>query len=443
MRSDVVAESKSTSYMLADANSKSVHDFSAADRPPSPWVLVAGGFHRHGGMDKANLALAQYLVEQGTPVQIVCYTIDADLARHALVTVHIVSRPVNSYLLGGPLLDFTGRRIARRAVARWPDARVLVNGDNCLWPGINWVHYVHHAWDAGRLEGPLWFRAKQHLGRWMVRRRERSAAKVGRLFITNSSRTSRDLIDRLGVDARRVQTIYLGGESEWGPVSPEEKAAARKALDISGSRPVAVFIGSIGHDRRKGFDVLLEAWRRLCADPQWDVDLLIAGSGSALSEVRERASQWKLENRIRVLGFSDRVPELLAAADILVSPVRYEAYGLNVQEAICRGVPAMVSATAGIAERYGPEFAPMLLPDPENIDDLVARLKQWRSNMRAWELRFARFGEILRAYGWQDMARCIVVMANQMMAGQQANWDSAGNAAVGENVRAGHAPRLP
>ena len=113
---------------------------------------------------------------------------------------------------------------------------------------------------------------------------------------------------------------------------------------------MAVFIGSIGHDRRKGCDVLLEAWRRLCSDPQWDVDLVVAGSGSALGMYREQVSQWKLQDRIRMLGFCDRVRDLLAAADLLVSPVRYEAYGLNVQEAICRGVPAIVSSAAGVAE---------------------------------------------------------------------------------------------
>jgi glycosyltransferase involved in cell wall biosynthesis len=386
---------------------------SSGPRTSQPWVLVAGGFHCHGGMDKANLALAQYLVEQGTPVHLVCFSVDGDMARHPLATVHRVTRPANSYFLGRPLLDYTGRRVARRVQKRWPEARVLVNGESCRWPGINWFHYVHHAWDEGPAEGPLWFRVKQGLSHWLVRKHEQSAARVGRIFITNSNRTSRDLIERLGVDARRVHTIYLGAESEWGPVSRQEKAAARKSLNLPESRPVAVFIGSLGHDRRKGFDVLLEAWRRLCADPEWDVDLLVAGAGSALASYREQVSQWKLDTRIRILGFSDRVRELLAAADLLVSPVRYEAYGLNVQEAICRGVPAIVSAAAGVAERYGPEYAALLLPDPEDIDDLAARLRQWRSNMPEWEMRFEVFGETLRSYGWQDMARRMVSLVSE------------------------------
>ena len=404
-------------------------------QPASPWVLVAGGFHRHGGMDKANLALAQYLAEQGAPVHIVCYSIDADLARHPQVTVHIVSRPAQSYFLGRPLLDFAGRRIARRILKRWPDAKVLVNGDSCLWPAINWVHYVHHAWDEGPPEGPLWFRVKQRLNTWLVRKRELSAARMGRLFITNSNRTSRDLVEGLGVDARRVHTIYLGGESEWGPVTGAEKAASRRLFNIPEARPIAVFIGSIGHDRRKGCDVLLEAWRRLCADPEWDVDLLAAGTGSALGMCRQQVSEWNLEGRIRMLGFCDRVRDLLAAADLLVSPVRYEAYGLNVQEAICRGVPAIVSSAAGVAERYDPELSPLLLPDPEDVDDLVARLRQWRANMPYWESRFARFGETLRRYGWPEMARCIVAMANQQVA-----LDSIHNAGVDQNASNGRHP---
>jgi glycosyltransferase involved in cell wall biosynthesis len=151
----------------------------------------------------------------------------------------------------------------------------------------------------------------------------------------------------------------------------------------------------------------------LCADPQWDVDLLVAGAGGALGMCREQVSQWKLEHRIRMLGFSGQVRDLLAAADLLVSPVRYEAYGLNVQEAICRGVPAIVSAAAGVAERYGPECTPLLLPDPEDVDDLVARLRLWRSNMPEWEARFKHFGDTLRRYGWQEMARRMVATVNQ------------------------------
>lgn len=402
---------------MPEQGSAALLDRAACARPDKsaapPWVLVSGGFHRQGGMDKANFALAQYLAGQGVPVHIVCHRIDDELARDPLVTVHRVSRPAKSYFLGSPLLDFAGRRVARQVLSQSAQARVVVNGTNCLWPGINWIHCVQHVWQAGPLRGPVWFRAKQGLNRRLLLRRERAAARTGRLFIANSDRTRRDLIEVLGIDPALVHTVYLGAESGWGPVSAEEKASARRVFQIPDGRRVAVFIGTITHDRNKGFDVALEAWRQLCSGPHWDVDLLIAGGGGALDSCRQKVTQWKLEDRIRLLGFSNRVRELLAAADVLVSPVRYEAYGLNVQEAICRSVPAVVSSNAGVAERYGPEYAPLLLKDPENAGELAATLRQWRSDMAEWKSRFERFGDVLRGYGWQEMARRIVALVEQ------------------------------
>lgn len=387
-----------------------------AEGAPAPWVLVAGGFHRNGGMDKANLALAQYLAEQGTPVHIVCHTIDRDFARHPLATVHLAPRPAGSFFLGRPMLDLKGRRVASRVTRQWPGARVVINGDNCLWPGINWVHYLHHAWMPPQ-EGPFWFRAKQALSGSLARRREKSAARISRVFITNSNRTSRDLMDRLHVEPEHVHTVYLGAESGWTPVTSDERAAGRKRLGIPNARLVALFLGSLGFEHRKGFDILFASWAKLCADPRWDVDLLVAGAGNALPMWRTEAARRGLGERVRILGFSDCVPDLLAATDLLVSPARYEPYGLNVQEAICRGVPAIVSAGAGVAERYDAEFAPLLLPDPENVEDLVQRLWDWRSNTEYWRSAFRRFGERLRAYSWKDMAREIVSIA----AGQEAD----------------------
>ena len=385
-----------------------------ASRPRStpPWVLVAGGFHRNGGMDKANFALAEYLVEQGIKIHIVCHIADPSLAQNPLVTLHRVSRPAGSYLLGKPMLDFCGRRVARKVMQEWPDAKVVVNGDNCLWPGINWVHYVHNAWNPRLPKGPFWFRLKHAISGWLARRRERTAARTARVLITNSDRTSRDVIELLGAKAERVRTVYLGAESEWGPIRSEERAQNRRALEIPEARPVAIFVGSLGFDNRKGFDILLKAWIELCAGQTWDVDLLVAGNGSALPMFQEIISRNKLNGRVRIMGFSDRVQDLLAAADLLVSPVRYEAYGLNVQEAICRGVPAIVSAGAGVAERYGPELAPLLLDDPENVDELVQKLLSWRSNMALWTIRFQQLAEELRAYGWREMAAQIVSIAS-------------------------------
>jgi len=369
----------------------------------NPWVIIAAGLHQKGGMDKANFALADYLLEREIPVHLVTHSVDPLLEQHRLATVHLVARPAKSFYLGEFALAARGRKVARRVVREYPLAQVVSNGGNCVWPGINWVHYVHRAW-SGPKRGSLVYRVKDALAASRARRTEQAAFQRARLIISNSKRTTNEVVKYFGVDPGRVHTVYLGSDPAWGPISSAERAASRKLLQVPESRSLAVFVGALGYDDRKGFDVLFRAWEMLCSRPDWDVDLMVAGSGPAAPAWRAKVREAGLEDRIRLLGFTDQVKSVLAAADLLVSPVRYESYGLNVQEAICRGVPAMVSASAGVAEQYDAAFAPLLIPDPEDAGGLVERLLAWRSNQEQWRARVQPFGERLRSRSWRDTA---------------------------------------
>jgi glycosyltransferase involved in cell wall biosynthesis len=119
-----------------------------------------------------------------------------------------------------------------------------------------------------------------------------------------------------------------------------------------------------------------------------------------------------MAHRVKVLGHTTRVRELLAGLDLLVSPVRYESYGLNVQEAICRGVPAIVSRSAGVAERYPPALADLLLEDPTDPRALVEKLLAWQSAGGAWRTRVEPLARELTGYSWQDMAAAFVDAAS-------------------------------
>jgi glycosyltransferase involved in cell wall biosynthesis len=371
-----------------------------------PWVLVAGGFHNHGGMDKANAALAKYLLQQNTTLNIVAHRVDSFFYEHPHVRVRLVAKPAGSFLLGGFLLNYYGRVIARRSLLENPSTRVVVNGGNCVWPGVNWVHYVHHAWCSQKTRGRLWF--KQSVGNAVDRQFEKVSIQSAKIVLANSNRTRNDILRYLHVNPDRVHTVYLGSESTTAPAKPEERAAARRWLNEPENVPIVVFVGALGVDNRKGFDLLWSAWRHLCSRPGWDAILIVAGDGSGLATWKSKVEQSGLQNRVRFLGSTDRIAELLAAADLLVSPVRYEAYGLNVQEAICRGVPSLVSRDAGIAERYPDNLAPMLLADPNEVEDLIRKLLMWRANIPYWREQFEPLGAKLRNYSWADMASRIV-----------------------------------
>ena len=380
---------------------------------PSPWVLVSAGFHELGGQSKATAALADYLLERGGPVHLVAHDVDRRFFDRPGCTVHRVPRPAGADFLGVLCLRRHGRAVARRIYRAHPDTRVVVNGGCCPWGDINWVHYLHSAWRVSSAGASWRFRAKEAVAGAVFRRQERQALRSARLVIANSDRTRAEVIRRVDINPDLAHTVYYGADMAWGPAAPEERAAARAWLGQPETRPLAAFVGGFGHDERKGFDSLWQAWRDLCRQPDWDVDLVAAGGGPGLAAWQRRIDQAGLGQRVRFLGFSDRVYDVLAAADLLVSPARYEPYGLNVQEAVCRGIPAMVSACAGVTEHYPASLNEMILPDPDDWRDLAVRLQRWRADLGAWPRRFRPLSESLREHGWREMAARIVSLAER------------------------------
>lgn len=367
-------------------------------------TLVSGDFGPTGGMDRANFALASYLARQHWEVHVVAYRMDPSLLAHGRVCFHRVPKIAGSYLLSAPLLARAGKRSARHVAGA--GGRVIVNGGNCEWGDVNWVHYVHAA-SKPRPFGGLAVRLKADWYHRKSMRNEAAAAGRARIIITNSHRTSRDVVSCLKVPEDRVKCIYLGVDPEmFKPADPDEQQALRQALNWPTDRPQALFVGALG-DMRKGLDVLLDAWKVLCRDT-WDVDLNIAGGGRDLSKWRESARAAGLEGRVRFLGFRRDVPSLLRASDVLVAPSRYEPYGLNVHEAICCGVPALVSTVSGIAERFPQELYDLLLPDADDVTGLTQRLRAWRAAMENYRTAVVPFGRLLRSYTWDDMSKAFV-----------------------------------
>jgi glycosyltransferase involved in cell wall biosynthesis len=380
----------------------------ARDRP---WLLVCGGFFEQGGMDKANLMLAEYLADCDHPVHLVCHKVEERLASHTMIKVHKVPRPLGSWFLGSPVLDWKARRVARQLSRQWPTLRCVANGGNCMLGDVNWAHFVNAAWKPHSAGASLASRTRRSLEHRVECGRERRAYRNARLIIANSEITRKHIeqcLDGIAGARPEIRVIYLGSEAACSQVTPEERSASRHALGIEPNRMVAVFVGGLGFDGRKGFDVLLHAWQILCDDSEWDTDLLVAGGGPALEFWKARVAEAGLGRRIRMLGFRNDIPAVLAAADVLVSTPRYEPYGLNIQEALARGLPVVTSAEAGIAERFPSELDPLLLKDSNNAGELAVCLRVWRSAPRLWSNRCAEFAQVLCARTWRDTAREMV-----------------------------------
>lgn len=383
---------------------------SSANVEGQPWVLVAGAFLKTGGQDRANYALASYLAEHHVPVHLVAHSVADDL-RGQTLRCRLAARPLRSDLLGEPFLSRLGQLTARQLTGSSPRSspRVVVNGGNCAWPDVNWVHYVHAAFDRP-LDGPWSTRLRMRLShrRWLAA--ERTALTRARLIVANSRRTRDDLIGQLGIAEDRIHVVYYGIDAEqFRPASPEERRETRRQLGWRDGRPVALFIGALG-DSRKGFDTVFDAWTLLRRKGTTMPLLVTIGSGALLTAWQQRVEAAGLSDDITFLGFRNDVPQLVRAADLLVSPTRYEAYGLGVHEALCCGLPAIVSARAGVAERYPTELRQLLLDDPYSPGELAVRVRETLSGSDELRPLLAQLSSVLRTRTWNDMAADLVTV---------------------------------
>ncbi|WP_406701333.1 glycosyltransferase family 4 protein (plasmid) [Singulisphaera sp. Ch08] len=377
---------------------------------PKSFLLVSGDFVKTGGMDRANYALAAHLADKGHDVHLVAYRAGDELVRQPNLKLHRVRKPLGSYLLGHPVMGRAGRALAKRIGEA--GGRVVVNGGNCRWGDVNWLHHLN-VLDLPNASGSLGRRFHRRLSYWLFSRADRAALKMARIVVTTCERNKQDLVNWLGINPDRVRVVYYGTDPEvFRPAAEGEREALRTKFGWPLDRPLLAFVGALG-DRRKGFDTLFHAWEILCRDSRWQADLVVAGTGAELDAWKERAETAGIASRIRFLGFRRDVPDIFRACDAHVLPSRYEGYSLVTQEALCCGRPAFITRTAGIAERFPAELQDLLIPDPDNAVDLADRLRHWFANSDQFARPLASFSEQLRSSTWDQMAERFLAIVEE------------------------------
>jgi glycosyltransferase involved in cell wall biosynthesis len=341
----------------------------------------------------------------------------------------------------GPGPEFVWEQLGLPRAARRASSAVL-HAPNCFLPlrrscpGVVTVHdlaFEAHPEDFGRLTA-LKFRA-------LTPRAARSAERV----ICVSRFTAEDLERRYGIGPERVRVIPLapalpradapesgdrpergdgpervaglergdrlesGDRSEHGDESergtgleradrPERGAASRGR---KGDGPYVLGVGDLRG--KKDFACLVRAWRSLRRDGlphRLVLAGLDAGEGPRL---RAAAGDEPLE----LTGYVDdaELDALLAGAEVLVHPSRYEGFGLVVVEAMVRSTPVVAAAATVLPETGGD--AALYFP-PGDDRALAERMRSALEDRDTRERLIAAGHERAAGFSWRATAAATV-----------------------------------
>jgi glycosyltransferase involved in cell wall biosynthesis len=139
--------------------------------------------------------------------------------------------------------------------------------------------------------------------------------------------------------------------------------------DELGARPDEIVVLALGAlVRRKGYDLLLEALRRIQRRPL----VWIAGEGPERAALERQIGE--LGGRARLLGRREDVPDLLGAVDIVALPSRAEGLGVAALEAMAAGRALVAARVGGLAELVADGRTGLVVP-PEDPAALAGALK--------------------------------------------------------------------
>jgi glycosyltransferase involved in cell wall biosynthesis len=163
--------------------------------------------------------------------------------------------------------------------------------------------------------------------------------------------------------AERMRSLGAAAEQFDVPAAgappPSEAAVAQAARDIgAGGRPVVLAVGRLAP--QKGFDTLVSAaaaWRRAGTAAR----TVIAGGGPLAADLASQSDRESAD--VLLLGERADVQALLAVADVVVVPSRWEARALLVQEAMRAGRPIVATRVGGTPGLTGEDGAILVPPD--------------------------------------------------------------------------------
>jgi glycosyltransferase involved in cell wall biosynthesis len=228
-------------------------------------------------------------------------------------------------------------RLARRLKAQRPQiVQTFLYHANVVGAQAAWWAGVPHVVGGIRVADPRRWRS------WLERL---ATPDIDRIVCVSQSVA--DFCQSRGFPAEKLMVIPNGIDIDrWRDAQP----ASLQAFGLPSGRRAIVYVGRL--DRQKGLDDLLLAMS-VALPHLSEHDLLLVGEGNERKRLESIASRPALQGRVHFAGWQTDVPGILAAADLLVLPSRWEGMPNVVLEAMAAGKPVAATRAEGVSELLG------------------------------------------------------------------------------------------
>jgi len=170
---------------------------------------------------------------------------------------------------------------------------------------------------------------------------ERKGMEAADRVITVSNYTRDIVINRYGIDPRKVVTVHNAVE----PTDHQNHLLQQKHV----KEKVVTFLGRVTF--QKGPDYFVEAANKILQKDK-NVRFVMAGSGDMLNKIIKRVAELRISTHFHFTGFlqGEEVDRMFAMSDVYVMPSVSEPFGISPLEAMRSNVPVVISKQSGVSE---------------------------------------------------------------------------------------------
>ncbi len=209
--------------------------------------------------------------------------------------------------------------------------------------------------------------------RWHVRV-DQLCNRMSHAVIAVSQHTADHIVGGEGAPVEKVHVVFNGIDFSRVKVSDREAPARLRREWCPGGEHLLVMPGRLHPE--KGQTYFFQALPLIRQQLAWPVVALVAGAGPFESAYRKEVRSLRCDDMVRFLGFRRDIPDVIAAADLVVLPSVAEAFGLVVAEALYLGTPIVATHVGGIPEIVEDGVDGVLVPpaDSKALADAIVRL---------------------------------------------------------------------
>lgn len=187
-----------------------------------------------------------------------------------------------------------------------------------------------------------------------------------------------------GLPAVKIDVVHNPADTARFAGSEDSRKEARAQLHLT--KDVVLISGMGIFIPRKGFDILLRAFAKLCQQHNNLRLALIGGGGDQREAYLKLADQLGIKDKLLLPEhFLKDVRPWLWASDIFVMPSREEGFSIALLEALASGLPTVVSDIAPFTEiiRDGENGLIAKKDDPDDFSRVLQRMLDMNATQRS------------------------------------------------------------